>query len=83
MRLKKNTKIGMTYFFTVGILRILVGRFVIDAVNEKNIEKIYQASDSLVYRLLQIINHNFKIVRKTLKNLIEFTYLNHFLRNIP
>ncbi len=34
-----------------------VGRFVIDAVNEKkNIEKIYQASDSLC-TALQIINH--------------------------
>ena len=34
-----------------------VGRFVIDAVNEKkNIEKIYQASDNLC-TALQIINH--------------------------
>ena len=43
-----------------------VGRFVIDAVNErKNIEKIYEASDSLC-TALQIINH-IQIVKKTLK----------------
>ena len=59
-----------------------VGRFVIDAVNErKNIEKIYEASDSLC-TALQIINH-IQDCKKTLKSSTEFIYLSHFLKNIP
>jgi len=59
-----------------------VGRFVIDAVNErKNIEKIYEASDSLC-TALQIINH-IQDCKKDFRQLNRVYIPIHFLKNIP
>ena len=53
----KSIENGKIYFIIVGFLQNPVGRFVIDAVNEKkNIKAIYEASDNLC-TALQIINH--------------------------